>query len=159
MEVLVQFKAFTGQNVHKCSYELISISLFWFILAFSSFTHFFSANVNCLWTNLCCSSILSGALHRDRPGQQGPQDAHRQDQAGLRAAHLHRLVPGLGPRVLDQRPPGARHGRAVPLRPPPRTPRHYQASRPLSRSAASTELELRDFFTCQKHHEVFLLFL
>jgi len=60
--------------------------------------------------------FLSGPLHRDGPGQPGPPDARRQDQAGLRAAHLHRLVPGLGPRVLDQRPPGARHGRAGPVR-------------------------------------------
>lgn len=71
--------------------------------------------------------FLSCPLHRDRPGQQRPQDAHLQDQAGLRAAHLHRLVPGLGPRLLDQRPPGARYGwtgnLSSPLSLPPSQPR------------------------------------
>lgn len=60
----------------------------------------------------------SGPLHRDRPGKQRPQDTHCQNQAGIRAAHLHWLVPGLGLRLLDQRPPGAHYGRTGDLRSP-----------------------------------------
>lgn len=99
----------------------------------------------------------SGPLHRDRPGKQRPQDTHCQNQAGLRATHLHWLVPGLGLRLLDQRPPGARYGRTGDLRSPSLP---FYQPRPLTPpptlplcSAASTGLQ---DFICQKALNTFV---
>lgn len=54
--------------------------------------------------------LYSHPLHWDRPSQPWPAHAHREDQTRLRAAHFHRLVPGMGPRLLDHRPSGESYG-------------------------------------------------
>ncbi len=57
-------------------------------------------------------SFFSYPIHRDRSSQPWPTHTHREDQTGLWAAHFHRLVPGLGPWLLEHWPPGAGHGGA-----------------------------------------------
>lgn len=57
-------------------------------------------------------SFSSCPIHRDGSSQPWPAHTHREDQTGLWAAHFHRLVPGLGPWLLEHWPPGAGHGGA-----------------------------------------------
>ncbi len=57
-------------------------------------------------------SFFSYPILWDRSSQPWPTHTHREDQTGLWAAHFHRLVPGLGPWLLEHWPPGAGHGGA-----------------------------------------------